>query len=336
MRVCTTSNEHRPSRAARREAFRLALALLLATTICTAPACAKTLQWKLDAGQRLLFVVERTVHQKSPTTDWTETIRYQVIWSVTERDADNRIRLVQTLTEVKHALQFPGAPPIVYDSMSDGEPRGDAAELARYWKPLLQVERSQVLLPRGQLVPPEATPTPQPTSPAATPAGAGTAPAAVTTSRPVPSRPLADVYWLLPIDDLSLGDSWAETQTVSWRDIPDAVKVTTSYTYQGEEEVGQHRLDKIAVQARWDLQPMPTLVRQISLERQSGTGVIYFDAEAGFLSRSDYQQDLVLRIGQPQVEPMQAEISTTLKVRCQPVIPAPDAAESEQPGQATP
>ena len=121
--------------------------------IAPPPAQAKTLQWKLEPDQRYRIAVERTVRQKSPTTDWTETIRYQVLWVVTARDEDQRMQIVQTLTEVKHSLQFPGTQPVVYDSTIEGELRGDAAELARYWKPLLKVERRLTLLPNGKIVP---------------------------------------------------------------------------------------------------------------------------------------------------------------------------------------
>ena len=143
-----------------------------------------------------------------------------------------------------------------------------------------------------------------------------------------PPRLLADVSWTLPTDDVALGDSWAETHLVPWRDIPDALKVTKSYTYQGEEEQDQRRLDKIVVQARWDVQPMPEASRQLSVQRQVGTGVIYFDEPAGCLSRSEFSQELAIRVSDTQADTVQAEIATVLKIRFQPVIPAPDVTEA--------
>jgi hypothetical protein len=328
------------------------------------PLGAKTLQWRLHPEQRLRLIVERTTRQRSPSMDWTETLQYQVLWIVTGRDED-RIHLLQKLTEVKHTLQLPGTPPVVYDSSLEREPEGEATELARYWRPLLQVERPLTLSLQGRLIrtetpsagaagviaaavpstassgapaAPSAASTP---SPAAASAAAAPAAATPTTGSSGPSstqsvrvnvpRGLADVHWALPTDELSQGDSWAESQLAPWRDLADAIKITTSYTYQGEEEVEQRVLDKIVVQARWDVQTLPAAPRQLTIERQSGAGVIYFDDQAGHLARAEFSQDLGLRLTPSQADPVQAEVSVALKIHCHPLVPEPpeeDAAPS--------
>jgi hypothetical protein len=310
---------------------------------------ATTLQWRLMPDQRLRFNVERTTRQKSPSMDWTETIQYQVLWVVAGRDEAGDVQLVQKLIEVKHTLQFPGAQPVVYDSSLEGEPRGDAAELARYWKSLLQVERPMTLSAQGRFIRSQAAPsttsTPASSAPtsatitsssptAAIGSGSSSAPPASSSSAsnspsssPSPTRPsalrlLADVHWVLPAHELALGDSWAETQLAPWRDIADAIKVTTAYTYQGAEEVEEKRLDKIVVQTRWDVQPRPA-PRQLSIDRPVGSGVIYFDNEAGHLARAEFSHDLAVRVSPSQVDAVQAEISVVLRIRCHPVIPEP-------------
>jgi hypothetical protein len=360
------SSAPRSNRTANRRAtsqqilFRLLLAVATALLPRASTLEAKTLQWRLVPDQRLRLIVERTTRQSSPATEWTETIQYQLLWVVTSRDDDNRMYVAQKLTEVKHTLQLPGAQPVIYDSSLEGEPQGDAAELARYWKPLLNVERPITLSAQGQLVRTETPPPNSSTAAAAaatspaTPAGtstsansastpAGAAPTVTTGTtanadrtatqsappNPVPARTTAprllpDVNWTLPEDELSLGYSWAETQLAPWRDIADAIKVTTSYTYQGEEEVEQRQLDKIVVQARWDVQPTPAAPRPLSIERQASSGVIYFDEQAGYLARAEFSHDLGVRVSPAQADPVPAEISLLLKIRCHPVLPDPE------------
>ena len=107
---------------------------LLTVACCAVSVPAKTLEWNLDADQRYRISVERTVQQKSLATEWPRRFGIRSCGVVTGRDADGQMQIVQSLTEVKHVLQFPDARPVVYDSASDVEPQGDAAELARYWK----------------------------------------------------------------------------------------------------------------------------------------------------------------------------------------------------------
>jgi hypothetical protein len=329
------------------------------------PLPAKTLEWRLMPEQRLKLIVERTTRQRSPSTDWTETIQYQVLWVVTARDEEHRIHLLQKLTEVKHTLQLPGSPPVVYDSSLELEPEGDAAELARYWRPLLQTERPLTLSPRGELIRTETPPAVAATASAAPAAPASSAPAssvpppsptgavpaaAGSTPTPIPAttttqgnsastrvsapRALADIYWTLPADELSLGDSWAETQVAPWRDLADALKITFSYTYQGEEEIDQRLLDKIVVQVHWDVQPTPAAPRQLSIDRQASRGVIHFDGQAGHLARAEFSHDLGVRVTPSQADPVQAEISLLLSVHCHPVLPEPPAEEEPLPAPA--
>jgi hypothetical protein len=347
MRDCISSRNERASAGNPHPGSRALLAgLLLAIATSSASAQTKTLRWNLQPDQRYRITVERSVQQKSPTMGWTELINYQVLWVVGQRDAEDNMQLTQQLTEVKHTLQLSDLQPIVYDSTSAGEPSGDAAELARYWKPLLQVERPVTLSPNGELVRPEAPPaavaaaTPAaaiPTASATTGAATGTGTSAgnnanANTNANRPARLLAGVTWKLPTGEIPLGESWAETQLVPWQETPDALKITTSYTYQGEEEIDQQRLDRIVVQARWDLQPSLKPPDQLTIEGQTATGEIYFNNSAGCLVRSEFSQKLTLRVSRAGADLGPVEILTSLKIGCQPVVTAaPEPAPTETP-----
>ena len=196
------------SRAAGRQCAVMGFALL---TLWGMPLAARELAWQLEPGREYRLQVERVVRQNSPLSTWSETIRYAVVWQVVARDpADGKMQLVQRLVEVRHVMQVQDGEPVVYDSTQATEPRGDAAVLARNWKPMLLVERPMLLLPSGRLEVPAAPPAPASAPP--TPAS----PTAVPSTRQPAAKVLPEGLWTLPVGDVTLGTRWAEVAHVAW------------------------------------------------------------------------------------------------------------------------
>ncbi len=281
---------------------------------------AKTFRWALPAGSEFRLVVDRTVRLKTRTTEWTESIRYQAGWRVAAVAEDGQMQIFQTVQEVKHSLQISNAEPVVYDSTQDIEVRGDAVALARQWMPSLNVERPLVMQSRGRLTRVEAA--------AKADVAPATVPNATGGGRQMPPRSLQGTMLEFPEQDLLPGDDWTETTLVAWGEISDAIAVKTRYTYQGEEPVEQRSLDKFQVAIVWEPQPAAVESDRFRIDRQAGTGLILFDAEAGHLSRSDSTVDLTLRFPRAEGPSEQVDVVTVLKTRLQPIVPAPEIEEA--------
>lgn len=316
------------------------------------------LRWKLQPGQQYRLQVERTVRQNSPLAQWVEDTRYQLIWAVSQVDTSGAMEIVQTVADVKHTMRWGESDPIEYDSASGQEAKGDAANLARHWKPLISTERKFRLSPRGQFLAATPPATTTPATPVTGPVTSGSAgegasasptvpipavsPSATTpTASSGPNAPLASavpavtpvspatpvtprpVYWVLPAESMEIGFQWTDTQTLPLLDRQDAWQVTTAYTYQGHEVVDSRELDRIQVETRWKTAPGTSSPVGLTLERQNGTGVIWFDHEAGYLSSSQMAQELITRTRRPDGTTFQSEISTTVRVRMEPIRAMP-------------
>lgn len=328
------------------------------------------LRWKLQPGQQYRMFVERTVRQNSPLVQWVEETRYQLLWAVTGVDTSGNMEIVQTVGEVKHSMRWGEADPIEFDSMAGQEAKGDAVNLARHWKPLLSTERKFRLTPRGQFLAAAASPAPTPsttgnsssvsgpssdtsssssgvpttsltTNPTAStpfltapPTTTGSAATPVSSTLPTALRP---VYWVLPAESVQVGFQWTDTQSLPLLDRQDAWQVTTAYTYQGHQLLEDRELDRIQVETRWKTAPGSSTPAALTLERQNGTGVIWFDHEDGYLASSQMNQELITRSRRPDGTTFQSEITTTVRVRMEPIRTVPvddDPVESVEKAEA--
>jgi hypothetical protein len=293
-------------------------------------ACGKTLEWNLQPDREYRWMIERTVQQTTRVTEWTESIRYQVAWQVTGRDSEDRMIITQRLLDVRHSLEYSGAAPVVYDSTQDAEIRGDATALARHWKPHFDTPRQLVLQSNGQIVRVDAKPDDKAAvnaaaSPAATPPSV--APASGTRLMPPPS--LQDGLFRLPDEDISPQHRWSETKAAPWQDQAEAVKLNVTYIYQGEEPAEQQSLDRIETLVQWEILPEADGSLPIVLERQAGSGAIYFDAQQGHVARSETSMKLVAWLRREAGDSQVVEIVVDQKLRFVPAAPVPDAAAKQ-------
>lgn len=306
--------------------------IMLSSLACfslSSGAEAKTLRWKLTPGQQYQFTVERVVNQKSPIVQWSETVRCELLWRVASKADNGIVEIVQTLVSVEHSLRFPDTPVISYDSLDDGEARGDAAVLAKRWAGKIKAEQRMMLKPNGELAISEPEPTSTSASSTSTPAVSGLPVSAGTADwQPIP-KVLQRTECILPLVDMPEGYNWSTTQTIPWGDDDINLKLTTVYNYQGTKLVDEIPQELVNSTTRWEVVPKPGTVTPLVIEQQQGTGTISFDANAGYLARADRSEELIVRILRPGVEPTQASVETTMKVRCEPLESVPVATEEE-------
>jgi hypothetical protein len=302
------------------------------------------LRWKLTPGVQYRVFLERNVQQTSPLIHWTEELATESLWTVTAVDDAGTMQINQLLTHVKQSLRLPGTPPIEYDSAEQQELKGDVAHLASAWKSKLNVERRLQLQPNGEWIVPaspaapvSATPTnagpaPVATSPATTsaappqspePSGAGAGASANANPPTVtPSRTERLLQLRLPAGELRPGVQWTDTQAATVGGRTGAGEITVVYTYEGAELVGNQSLERIRLDTQTNWQPPDSLQGTLSLERQRSSGLIYFDSAAGFVNRAELSQELRIRMLPANETPVSAEVTTTMRVRIEPVPPA--------------
>lgn len=322
MRVCTINNRSNLNRFRwRLNSLSASLACCVLLAVAASPVEAKVLQWKLEEHGQYRIVGQRITRQKVGDSSWTETVESTTLWDVVAIDEEG-FRIKQKLESVKHGLQFPSSVSISYDSSVAGDAKGAALALAKRWEPQLKQEQVIRLAPTGQqsVLDVEAT--------VATSTAAPKPTANIANDwRAIPKPLKTNAELMLPTGDVPTGYEWSDARSIPWNDVPDSLRFTTLYRYAGEEQKGEQTLDRIQVVTQWEELVRPDAENNLVIDRQSGSGLIQFDADAGHLVSSDRTQDLVVRLLRADAEAQLVEVSTTLKVTCQPV---PAETESEE------
>ena len=312
MRGCMM-NRQAKSAPAHRVWFVAVMTILVVTFVLDKPAYSARLTWRLNVGQKMSITLERTLRQSVADTEWTETINYTLTWVVDAVDEVGNMTMQQMLTSVRHVLSFPGDVDITYDSSVEGEVKGDAAILAKYWVPFLNVNRQVILQPNGKLTivsaddltrkPPVATPSAIPE---------------VQDWSDVPQA-LVDQTWSLPERDLVLNEEWSTIKNLPWKDQENALELTTKYRYVGPSTLDEKSVEKIDVVMQWQDVTTPASTERVMIDRQAGGGGLYFDTSAGYLVASDRTQDLTVRITRPDRTGQTVDLATSLKMQVQPM-----------------
>jgi glycerophosphoryl diester phosphodiesterase len=226
-------------------------------------------------------------------------------------EADGNARVHQRVTRVKMTSSgVPGAN-FAYDSDAVEEPEGIAAQIAPIFRTMLSGNVQLTMTPQGEIRDVEL---PKEMLEAAERAS-GLPGVADLLSKESLTQMMKQSGVVFPIGEVSPGDAWTETaETKSATTGRQIVK--TTYTYLGEEEVEDRRLDKIGVAMEMEFMDSPEGT-QLKITEQKSTGALHFDNAVGELVKSNMDQLLKMDVVAGE-NAIQQTLETKIKVSQRP------------------
>jgi hypothetical protein len=276
-----------------RVSFLLALsALCLTTARAQSPATDSGVQlrWKFEPGMQVAVKVSQQMSMEMNVAgnpiDVNNTSRQVMDWTVREVNAEGIATIASSIRRVQMTLTQPNQGEISYDSQSEEEPTGVAAQLASGVKPLIGVTFTQKMKPSGEVynvqMPQEALAAMQ-QGPLGQMGMSGDFIKDLTekASPEFPAKPL------------KIGDSWS-TQATTKSPAGD-MTITNTYTYNGLQK-DTSDVHRIGVKMEMKLAGDGPQGAQIRVAKQNNNGMLLFDNAAGRLLKSELDQDMTLEI----------------------------------------
>ena len=123
----------------------------------------------------------------------------------------------------------------------------------------------------------------------------------------------SQVFFQLPDKPVSKGESWKQKIETD----NDAGKITldNKYTYNGKDDSSGNVVHKIILDGKVDMK-MEQQGVQMETDEGSVKGTLYFDSTAGYLTKAELKQEMVLEMeafGQSMTNETKAEMKITVK-----------------------
>lgn len=258
------------------------LGLLLLPAICSAQ---QTLRWKFAQGQHLVVdctqqtEVETSVNNKPRRAFLEMTMRLE--WQVESVDEQGVASIAQSFTRMQLKSTAPDAEPVVYDSDSTSKPVGTAREVATGIAPLIGAKFVVKMDPRGEVT--------DITLSDETQQAIDKLPENSQLKPLLTKEGLTNLFRLgegqLPENPVSAGDTWpADSETKTPYGL---LKQQGTYTYSGQQAVGEKQLEKVELKATAKLAAAADAPIKLQGQEQTKTGTLLFDREAGRVVSSE-------------------------------------------------
>jgi hypothetical protein len=309
------------------------LALLLAGTFALlawpaqadppSPGQEDALRWQLSAGQKLSIEISHDITQLIDAGGGEQEVPVKftmfMTWSVVDV-ANKEFKIEQTVNRIKLSMTAPMAGEVDYDSDSDETPEGFAEQVVGGLEPLVGSSMIVTMNERGQTVNFEVDPAllEKMKSSSMGPSFA---------SEDTLKNMIGHAACTFPEEGVSIGKSWTdELKTTS---ATGNMTTTSTYTYDGHENVDGKALEKISVKSLIAIEPSAEAAdpMEVQVDKQDNTGVVYFDSAAGHVTQATINQNMEMTLNAMGQEiAVKTKGKTTLSIK-----PGGEAAPTDKP-----
>jgi len=258
-----------------------------------APSLAQELlRWKFSPGQKLQQTltqemdVSMTVKEQPIQTSVSQTL--DGLWRIDTVEPDGVATMTQTIRRIRMAVKGPVN--FEVDTGAEQAPPGIGGSVAEALKALVDVEFRLKMNPRGEVleltVPEEATGALRNLPGGQQVSGMFNADAI--------KKMITQGTPNFPKQKVEKGASWNRETSAK---ISPAISMNTvsTYTYAGTDE-DNPILSKLAVDMKQSIESGESGEPQISITDQKTEGTIYFDNEAGYMTRSNIKQTMTTQV----------------------------------------
>lgn len=247
------------------------------------------LRWKFTADKNLTVTMTQEMTQEMKVAGQSLTSNMtNKTWSKWHTDSvqdDGVAKILSTVTRVLMVMDNPVTGKMTIDTDKEAAEDGQAAQLDAMIRPMVGVEISNQMSPRGEvsevIIPEEAL------------AGLKGAAGGGMLSADQMSEMMQKVSPVFPAKGLVEGDSWDANSEV--KTPVGTMKVDSKYTYEGPVQSDGKTLHSIKVEMKMDF-VAPEGGPEIEFGDQKSTGIMLFDNAHGRLVRSDVEQSFMLKV----------------------------------------
>ncbi|MEX0819273.1 MAG: DUF6263 family protein [Pirellulaceae bacterium] len=272
--------------------FRFAIgSLLLLASLCHVASAETLLRWKFVEGAQWQVAVDQ--HTETKTTGAGKptgidiTMQMRMTWTIDSVDSNGTAQITQRFDRFAVTMKSGAAEPIAYASDSKTKPTGSAAGIAAAVEPVLGVDFTVTMTDRGAIGDVQL-------SQAAREAFASVESPALQQlfSTEGISQLLRQAAVELPEQAVAEGSRW--TAQFATPSPLGTLKQSRDYTVAAQEEVDGKSLERIVLAGDLVIEGGKPTAKDVKLVGQELVGTMYFDAEAGHLTRFQTTQKLTI------------------------------------------
>lgn len=273
----------------------LALAALGSSWVASHGRAAEPLRWKFTSGERLNYTISQNMNMKMNAgaqgpINTSMKHNMDMAWDVQQVNEEGEAQILLSFNRVKMKMSMNtpmGEQGFDYDSESEEEPTGMAAMVAPLFDAMTKGQMEVTMSPQGEVldvkIPQEVIDALQ-KSPGAGMMGDMATPEGF-------KQMIMQASLVLPEEALTKGHEWSNKVEMN-NPMVGKQTVETTYVYDGTKDVGGTTYDVFRPSIKMGFEGQGTM--KISVKKQTSSGEILFNGEAGRLHSSKLVQDLTM------------------------------------------
>lgn len=269
--------------------IRLMTMALMATLMVTASAFGQgdstNLAWQLPVGRTIDVVMKQTMEMKQKVADQelgTEMVSTNfMLWKINNVDDAGIATVNSEIQRMTISMDSPQGK-FDIDTDSDEEFEGTAAKVAEQVTQLVGKQFSQTMNAQGKILSVDM-------------------PDEVANGNPMMTKEalsqlIKNASPVFPDKPVAVGESWKQESTTAMPGGMGGMKIDSTYTYKGTEEMDGKSLDLIDIAMEMQFQPPEGSPIKIDITSQDTKGRMYFDSIKGHTHKIDVDQNMVMEV----------------------------------------
>jgi len=269
--------------------IRFTMMALLATLMLPADSFGQSgktnLAWQLPVGRKIDVVMKQTMEMDQSVAGQelsTEMVSTNFMLWMVEKVDDAGIATVNS--EIERMTMSMDSPHMKFelDTASEEELEGAAADMAEKLKPMVGKPFSQTMNTQGKILTFEM-------------------PDEVSDKNPLMSKEtlsqlMKNASPVFPDKPVAVGESWTQDSSMGMPGGMGGMKIESTYTYKGTEELDGKTLDKIEIAMKMEFEAEEGSPVKIEITDQSTKGTMYFDSVKGYTHKLNIDQNMEMAV----------------------------------------
>ena len=268
--------------------IRFTMMALLATLMLPTSSFAqsgKKIAWQLPVGRKIDVVMKQTMEMKQKVAEQelgTEMVSTNyMIWEIDKVDDAGIATVNSEIERMTISMDSPQGK-FEVDTASEDELEGTAAKVAEQISDLVGKKFSQTMNAQGKILSVDM-------------------PAEVASGNPMMSEEalsqlIKNASPVFPDKPVAIGETWKQESRTAMPGGMGGMKIDSTYTYKGTEEVDGKTLDLVDIAMEMKFEAPEGSPIKIEITSQDTKGRMHFDSVKGYTHKIDVDQNMVMEV----------------------------------------
>jgi len=243
------------------------------------------LAWQLPVGRKIDVVMKQTMEMKQKVAGQelgTEMVSTNfMIWMIDKVDDAGIATVNSEIERMTISMDSPQGK-FDIDTASEEELEGTAAKVAQQVSQMVGKKFSQTMNSQGKILSVDM-------------------PDEVAAGNPMMSKEalsqlIKNASPVFPDKPVAVGESWQQESTTAMPGGMGGMKIDSTYTYKGTEELDGKTLDLVDIEMEMQFQPQEGSPIKIEITSQDTKGRMHFDSVKGHTHKIDVDQNMVMSV----------------------------------------